>query len=156
MEWKKNCKIIFAKASKSIKKAQNHQTKCYNNRQNKGKSFEIGNLCLKCEDSCKVKLKQHYTGPYSIVAKWGASAFYLKECFGHKLLHVDPASHLVHFYKGVYKSDGVSSVIQPPTSSDAESEEPGNLSHTCQRVHSQEVPTQDSQNKTSMPKRMVA
>ena len=88
------------------------------------------------------------------MAKCGASAFYLKDCFGHELLRAVPASHLVHFYsKGVYKSDGVSSVIQPPTSSDAESEEPGNLSHTCQRVHSQEVHTQDSQNKTSTPKK---
>ena len=89
-----------------------------------------------------------YTGPSFIVAKCGASAFYLKECYGHKLLCSVPASHLVWFYdKGVYKSDGVSSVIQP-TSSDAESGEPGNLSDTCQRVHSK-----DSQNKTSTPKK---
>ena len=150
-EMEKNHKTIFAKASKSIKKAQKHQAKCYNNRQNKGKPFEISNLWLKCnkhEDSCKAKLKQPYTGPYSIVAKCGASAFYLKDCYGHKLLHSVPTSHLVRFYdKGVYKSDGVSSVIQP-TSGDAESEEPGNLFDTCQRVHSQ-----DSQNKTSTPKK---
>ena len=85
-----NHKMIFAKASKSIKKAQKHQAKCYNNRQNKGKPFEIGDLCLKCnkhEDSCKAKLKWPYTGPYSIIAKCGASAFYLKDCYGHKLLH---------------------------------------------------------------------
>ena len=77
-----NHKKIFAKASKSIKKAQKHQAKCYNKRQNKGKPLEIGDLCLKCnrhEDSHKAKLKQPYTGPYSIVAKCGASAFYLKD-----------------------------------------------------------------------------
>ena len=89
-----------------------------------------------------------YTGPYSIVAKCGACAFYLKDHYGHKLLCSMPASHLVWFYdKGVYKNDDVSSIIQP-TSSDPKSEEPGNLSDTCQRVHSQ-----DSQNKTSTPKK---
>ena len=82
------------------------------------------------------------------MAKCGASAFYFKDWYGHKLLHGVPASHLVHFYdKGVYKSDGMSSVIQP-TCSDEESEESGNISDTCQRVHSQE-----SQNKTSTPKK---
>ena len=61
---KKTCKTIYAKASKSIKKAQKHQAKCYNNRQNKGKPFEIGDLCLKCnkcKDSHMVKLKHYLT-----------------------------------------------------------------------------------------------
>ena len=40
-------KGIFDKASQSIKKAQKHQAKGYNNRQNKGKPFEIGKKCLK-------------------------------------------------------------------------------------------------------------
>ena len=64
-----NRKMIFAKASKSIKKAQKHQTKCYNNRQNKGKPFEIRDLCLKHnkhENLCKEKLKWPYTGPYPL------------------------------------------------------------------------------------------
>ena len=79
---------------------------------------------------------------------WGPSAFYLKDWYGHKLLCGVPTSHLVHFYdKGVYKSDGMSSAIQP-TCSDEESEESGNISDTCQRVQSQE-----SQNKTSTPKK---
>ena len=73
-EMQKSCKNIFAKASKSIKKAQKHQAKCYNNRQNKGKPFEISDLhlkCNKCKDSHKAKLKRPYTGPCSIVAKCG-------------------------------------------------------------------------------------
>ena len=40
-------KGIFDKASESIKKVQKHQAKGYNNRQNKGKPFEIGDKCLK-------------------------------------------------------------------------------------------------------------
>ena len=53
------CKGIFDKASESIKKAQKHQAKGYNNRQNKGKPFEIGDKCLKCnlkDQSCKQKM----------------------------------------------------------------------------------------------------
>ena len=69
---------------------------------------------------------------------------------------VCPASHLVQFYdKGVYRTDGMSSVMLS-TCSDAESDEPGNTqqsqdgttSETCQRVH-----TQDSQMKTSTSKK---
>ena len=41
------CKDIFDKASQSIKKAQKHQAKGYNNRQTKGKPFEIREKCLK-------------------------------------------------------------------------------------------------------------
>ena len=41
------CKGIFDQASQSIKKAQKHQAKGYNNRQTKGKPFEIGKKCLK-------------------------------------------------------------------------------------------------------------
>ena len=41
------CKEIFDKASKSIKKAQKHQAKGYNNRQTKCKPFEVGKTCLK-------------------------------------------------------------------------------------------------------------
>ena len=82
------------------------------------------------------------------MTKCGASAFYLKDWYGHKLLHGVPTFHLVHFYdKGVYKSDGMSSEIQP-TCSDEQSEESGNTSDTCQRVQSKE-----SQNKTSTPKK---
>ena len=40
-------KDIFDKASQSIKKAQKHQAKGYNNRQTKGKPFEISKKCLK-------------------------------------------------------------------------------------------------------------
>ena len=41
------CKQIFDKAHKSIKKAQIHQAKGYNNRQAKGAPFEIGMRVLK-------------------------------------------------------------------------------------------------------------
>ena len=82
------------------------------------------------------------------MAKIGASVYYLKDHYGHKLLHSVPASHLVHFYeKGIYKSDGITSAINP-TSSDVESDEPGNTPETCQRVHSR-----NSQQKTSTPKK---
>ena len=40
-------KGIFDQASQSIKKAQKHQAKGYNNRQTKGKPFEISKKCLK-------------------------------------------------------------------------------------------------------------
>ena len=41
------CKGIFDKATASIRQAQKHQAKGYNNRQTKGKPFEIGDKCLK-------------------------------------------------------------------------------------------------------------
>ena len=41
------CKQIFDKAHKSIKKAQIHQAKGYNNRQAKGTPFQIGTHVLK-------------------------------------------------------------------------------------------------------------
>ena len=41
------CKQIFNKAHKSIKKAQIHQAKGYNSRQAKGAPFEIGTCILK-------------------------------------------------------------------------------------------------------------
>ena len=40
-------KGIFDKATVSTRKAQKHQAKGYNNRQTKGKPFEIGDKCLK-------------------------------------------------------------------------------------------------------------
>ena len=83
-----------------------------------------------------------------VIGKSGAAAYYLQDRFGHKLLKSVPASQLVHFYeKGVYKSDGVSSEIQP-ASSDVDSDEQGNTSDTCQCVHSPK-----SQQKTSTPKK---
>ena len=142
-----------------LKEAQKHQAKCYNNRQNKGKPLEIGDLCLKHnkhQDTHKAKLKRPYTGPYTVLAKSGASAYFLKDRYGHRLLRSVPASDLVWFYdKSVYRTDGMSSVILS-TCSDAESDEPGNTqqsqdgtsSETCQRVH-----TQDSQMKTSTSKK---
>ena len=41
-------KIIFDSTHQSIKKAQIYQAKGYNNRQAKGKPFEIGTCILKC------------------------------------------------------------------------------------------------------------
>lgn len=52
-------KCIFDQVSKSIQKVQKHQAKGYNNRQTKGKPFEIRDKCLKCnkkDDQYKSKL----------------------------------------------------------------------------------------------------
>ena len=76
-------KGIFDKASESFKKKpQKHQAKGYNNRQNKGKPFEIGDKCLKWnqkDDSCKAKLHQKYLGPHTMVGKSGANAYFLMD-----------------------------------------------------------------------------
>ena len=39
------CKEIFEKAEKKIKKAQKHQAKCYNRRNNISKAFEMDHSC---------------------------------------------------------------------------------------------------------------
>lgn len=105
----------------------------------KGKPFEIGDKCLKCnkhDESHKAKLRKPFTDPYTIVAKCGASVYYLKDYYGYKLLHSVTASHLVHFYeKGIYKCDGITSAIDP-ASSDVESDEPSNTPETCQSSQS--------------------
>ena len=38
---------VFTKATENIKKAQAHQTKCYNNQNGTGKWFEVGDKVLK-------------------------------------------------------------------------------------------------------------
>ena len=136
------CKGIFDKASQSIKKAQKHQAKGYNNRQNKGKPFEIGKKCLKrnhADDQSKAKMCKKILGPYTVVTKSGANAYYLKDHFHHTLSRPVPGSHLVHFFeKETYKSNGMNSEIQK-LSSDVESIESdddisSNSGETCQRV----------------------
>ena len=80
------CKEIFEKAEKKIKKAQKHQAKCYNRRHNIGKAFEIGSLVLKhnlCEGVHKSKLKHKYNRPYTIVDISNNSSYYLKDHFSH-------------------------------------------------------------------------
>ena len=148
------CKDIFDKASHSIKKAQKHQAKGYNNRQTKGKPFKIGDKCLKqnCkDDSCKAKMCRCFLGPYTVVAKCGANAYYLMDRHSHKLVHSVPGSQLVHFYeKAKYKSDGITSEIEPMNTDieSVESDDENNSSITCQRVFSK-IPSP----KTSMPKK---
>ena len=110
-------KGIFDKASESIKKAQKHQAKGYNNRQNKGKPFEIRDKCLKHnlkDQSHKQKMCKQFLGPYTIYAKCGANAYYLMDRYSHKLSCSVPGSQLCHFYeKAKYRGDGITSEIEP-------------------------------------------
>ena len=95
------CKEIFNKANKSIKKAQKHQAKCYN-RQVKGKPFEIGCKVLKCnvkDESHKSKFRHKFTGTYLVIDRGPSNLCYLHDHFSYKLTRGVPASHLVHFYE---------------------------------------------------------
>ena len=136
------CKGTFDKASQSNKKAQKHQAKGYNNRQNKGKPFEIGKKCLKqncADDQHKAKMCKKFLGLYTVVAKSGTNAYYLKDHFSQTLSRLVPGSHLVCFFeKETYKSNGMNSEIQK-LPSDVESIESdvdisSNSGETCQRV----------------------
>ena len=88
-------KGIFDKASESIKNVQKHQAKGYNNRQNKGKPFEIRDKCLKCnmeDHSYKQKMHKNFLGLYTVVAKCSANAYYLMDRYSHKLMCSVPGS----------------------------------------------------------------
>ena len=69
-------KKIFDKAHIAIKKAQIHQAKGYNNRQAKGKPFEIGERVLKRNVRDQARnvggLRRPFNGPYTS---------YRKKCF---------------------------------------------------------------------------
>ena len=99
---------IFGNAKVKIQKAQEHQGKCYNNRQNKGKPFEVGSKVLKYDfhQLGKLnKLKSKYLGPYTICGHSSAgNSYYLSDRHSNPLKKPVPASHLVHFYdkKGSY------------------------------------------------------
>ena len=99
---------IFGNAKVKIQKAQEHQAKGYNNRQNKGKPFEVGSKVLKYDfhQLGKLnKLKSKYLGPYTICGHSSAgNSYYLTDIHSHPLKKPIPASHLVHFYdnKGSY------------------------------------------------------
>ena len=99
---------IFGNAKVKIQKAQEHQAKGYNNRQNKGKPFEVGSKALKYDfhQLGKLnKLKSKYLGLYTIRAHSSAgNSYYLTDGHSHTLKKPIPASHFVHFYdnKGSY------------------------------------------------------
>ena len=111
------CKEIFNKANKLIKKAQKHQAKCYNNRQVKGKPFEIGCKVLKHnvkDESCKSKFWCKFTGPYLVIGRGPSNLYFLQDHFSDKLTRGVPASHLVHFYENwKYTMTGPNSEIEP-------------------------------------------
>ena len=78
-----------------------------------------------------------FLGPYMVVAKCGANAYYLMDRHSHKLVCSVPGSQLVHFYEKVkYKSDGITSEIEPMNTDveSVESDDENNSSITCQRV----------------------
>ena len=98
---------IFGNAKVKIQKAQEHQAKGYNNRQNKGKPFEVGSKVLKYNfhQLGKLKLKSKYLGLYTIHGHSSAgNSYYLTDRHSHPLKKPIPASHLVCFYdnKGSY------------------------------------------------------
>ena len=101
-------KKIFERTHKSIKKAQIHQTKGYNNRQAKGKIFEIGACVLKRnmkDQSHKCSLCRPFNGPYTVIGR-SATGYFLHDRFSHQLLCSVPASQLVWFYENhTYKTN---------------------------------------------------
>ena len=105
--WKISTKVYLTRLVSWVKK---HQAKGYNNRQTEGIPFEIGDKCLKCnckDDGHKAKLCRCLLGPYTVVGKSGANAYYLMDHYSHKLTWSVPRSQLVHFYeKEKYKGDG--------------------------------------------------
>ena len=85
-----------------------------------------------------------------MVGKSGANAYYLMDCYSHKLTQSVPGSQLVCFYeKEKYKDDGKTSEIQPLNSDvdSVESDDDMSSTTTCQSVYS--LP------KTSTPKKNV-
>ena len=88
-----------------------------------------------------------------MVGKSGAIAYYLMDCYSHKLSWSVPRRELVHFYeKEKYKGDGKTSEIQPLNSDvdSVESDDDMSLTTTCQRVFAKYSPS-----KTSTPKKNV-
>ena len=78
------CKEIFNKANKSIKKAQKHQAKCYDNRQVEGKAFEIGCKVLEHnvkDESCKSKFQRKFTGLYLVIGRGLAIFIFCRTIF---------------------------------------------------------------------------
>ena len=80
---------IFGNAKVKIKKAQEHQVKGYNNRQNKGKPVEVGSKVLKyyfCQLGKLNKLKLKYLRSYTICAHSSTgNSYYLTDCHSHPL-----------------------------------------------------------------------
>ena len=96
-QWKK----VFDITHQSIKKAEIHQAKGYNNRQAKGKPFEIGTHVLKCnlqDQSHKCSLCKPFSRPYTVTGR-SATGYFLHDRFSHQLMHSIPASQLVQFYE---------------------------------------------------------
>ena len=152
-------KGIFDKASELIKKAQKHQAKGYNKRQNRDKPFEIGDKCLKHnlkDHSCKQKMCKKILRLYTIVVRSGASVYYLMDKYSHKLTHSVPGSQLCHFYeRAKYRSDGITLEIEP-LNTDGESvngESVESDDHRSSMLTCQRVSDKYTQPKTSMPKK---
>ena len=83
-----------------MKKAQKHQSKCYNAR-NSGTPFEAGEKVLKRnirDASRKAKMMNKYMGPYEITGISSNSQYYLKDKYSHNLKRPVPANQLVHYY----------------------------------------------------------
>ena len=73
------CKKIFDRAHWSIKKAQKHKAKGYNNRQAKGKPFEIGAHVLKRnlkDQSHKCSLQRPFSRPYTMMGRSATGYFF--------------------------------------------------------------------------------
>ena len=91
----------FDSTHQSIKKAQIHQAKGYNNRQAKGKPFEIGPHILKCnlqDQSHKCSLHKPFSRPYTVTGR-SATGYFFHDRFSYQLVHSIPASQLVWFYE---------------------------------------------------------
>ena len=99
---------IFTAAKEQIKKSQEHQAKGYNNRQMKGKPFEVSSKVLKLnmhqKSHCE-KMTLKYLDPYTIRSHSSTGNYYLTDRYSHWLKKSVPASQLVKFYekKGSYQ-----------------------------------------------------
>ena len=112
---------------KSIKKAQIHQAKGYNNRQAKGAPFEISTHILK-KNLVQLghkgpKLHRPFNGPYTVVGR-SQSGYFLKDRFSHWLSRSIPRSQLVHFYENAtYKTNSDNSKLDVDVESTCSSNE---------------------------------
>ena len=146
---------IFGSAKQNTQKSQEHQAKGYNNRQNKGKPFDVSTKVLKYDFHQMEKLnklKSHYLGLYTIHSHSSTgSSYHLIHRHNHSLKKPVPASHLVCFYdnKGSHSKE-TDDCIYDEISSSSNMEYYSDEKSNCKRAKVYE-PNESSTPFTSTP-----
>ena len=95
--------------------AQKHQAKWYNIRNGSGEPFEIGTKVLKrCMKnlSHKQKIFRKMTGPYVITGCSSTGSYYVRDWYGHQMVHTIVPNQLVWFYENKkYKTNDKGQVV---------------------------------------------